>query len=164
MLTAERLRELLDYDPEAGIFVWLSPALRARRANVGGRAGGSAPYGYLRVGIDGGVYLAHRLVWLYVHGIWPERDIDHLNGIRTDNRISNLRHVSRSINLQNRRSARSDSLSGLLGVEWHGASGLWHARIRAGGVRHCLGYFRDKHEAHQAYLEAKRRLHEGCTI
>lgn len=162
-LTAARLREVLKYDPVTGLFVNLVTRSNSSKAGqVIGALDNST--GYLKLGLDGKTYNLHRLAWLHVHGEWPEGQIDHINGIRSDNRFCNLRDVPQRMNLQNRRSATSGSKSGLLGVYWHGHSRLWHAVIGASGKTHSLGYFKDKHEAHAAYLAAKRRLHEGCTI
>jgi hypothetical protein len=159
-LTSQRLRELLHYDPETGAFTWLATAGKAR---AGGRAGDALSHGYNRIGIDGHVYLAHRLAWFYVYGIWPSGEIDHINGNRIDNRMVNLRDVPRRLNRENLRSARSDNQTGVLGVAKNGKSS-WQARIKVNGVRHSLGTYGSPEEAHQAYLKAKRKLHDGCTI
>lgn len=158
-LTAQRLRELLDYDPETGRFTWRVKSGHRRAAGM--LAGGKpAKNGYLRVGADGGVYFAHRLAWLYVHGEWPRGDIDHMNGNRTDNRIANLRDVSRSINLQNRRSSHMEGR--LLGTCL--TSGKWIAQIKINRKVYYIGAFATEAAAHEAYVAAKRKLHEGCTI
>lgn len=161
-LTAERLRELLHYEPETGIFLWKK--VTGRKAVIGMEPGWIDKDGYRLVSLDGARYRAHRLAWLYVHGVMPCFDIDHINGQRADNRIANLRDVSRVVNMQNLKKARSDSSSGYLGVERHKASGLWLARIKVGGIRKSLGYHKTPEAAHAAYLDAKRKLHEGCTI
>lgn len=162
-LTAARLREVLKYDPVTGLFVNLVTRSNSSKAGqVIGALDNST--GYLKLGLDGKTYNLHRLAWLHVHGEWPEGQIDHINGIRSDNRFCNLRDVSQRVNLHNRRTPKPGSRSGLLGVYFHSHSGLWHATIVSIGKKHSLGYFKDKHEAHAAYLVAKRRLHEGCTI
>jgi hypothetical protein len=161
-LTAGRLRELLDYDPGTGVFRW-----RANRGRVraGGVAGSLSVSGYLKARVDGRSHWAHRLAWLYVHGEWPRGGIDHINGDRSDNRIGNLRDVPQRINAQNRRTARRDNTSsGLLGVDWHAHRQRWRARIRLRGGRLDLGHFDTPEAAHAAYVEAKRRLHEGNTL
>lgn len=162
-LTVARVRELLNYEPTTGAFTWKAP--NTNRVKVGAIAGWIDKDGYVQIGVDGRHYRAHHLAWFLQHGEWPTGDIDHRHGDRADNRISELREGSRSFNMQNQRRAKSGSRSGLLGVEWHEKSGNWHARIKDGfGKRHSLGYYKDKHEAYAAYLAAKRRLHEGCTI
>jgi hypothetical protein len=157
-LTAARLRELFDYDPETGAFTRQKPARYAGR-----QTGYVSADGYRVVSVDGFQYLAHRLVWLYMHGSWPMQMLDHINGIRSDNRISNLRDVSNVENSENRtRPHRNKKSSGPLGVCC--VAGRWKAQIMSlGKVKH-LGYFDTPDEASQAYLEAKRKHHSCCTI
>ena len=109
-------------------------------------------------------YLGYRLAWLYVHGKLPDGDIDHINGKPSDDRIKNLRDVSRSVNLQNQRAARSNNSSGLLGVFFQKTMNKWTSKIQLDWKTKSLGYFDTAEEAHAAYLKAKRELHEGCTI
>lgn len=160
-LTAARLRELLNYDPETGLFVW---RIRPSKKIAAGVAAGCLDNGYIRIHIGQKTWMAHRLAWLHVHGTWPSADIDHINGNRSDNRIANLRDVSRSVNLQNKRHAQGASISGLLGAHWFSPTQAWYSRIMIGRKSHHLGYFKTAELAHAAYLDAKRRLHEGCTI
>jgi hypothetical protein len=164
-LSAEQLRELLHYDPETGVFTWkVRPSIRVKR--VGAVAGNIGAGGYAVINLTkfGSPKKAHRLAWLYIHGKWPEADIDHINGDRLDNRIVNLRDVSRRINTENLRSARRHSKSGLLGAHWHEPFKKWYSVITTDRKRKFLGLFKTPEEAHQAYLAAKRKLHEGCTI
>lgn len=159
-LTAERLRELLHYDPDTGVFTW-----RVRtnsRAAAGAVAGAMTGRGYLRIGINRKEYMSHRLAWLYVHGSWPEGDIDHRDGNPLNNRIGNLRDVTNVVNLQNQRRARAGNKCGLLGVS--PSQGKWMAQIRAEGRNRYLGRFDTPALAHAAYLRAKRELHPGCTL
>jgi len=159
-LTVARLRELLAYDPEAGVFVWL---VGRGRAAAGAVAGTLARDGYLRIGVDGQGCAAHRLAWLMHYGEWPTGQIDHRDGCRTNNRIANLRDVTTSVNNQNQRKARADNKScGLLGVTAN--CGRWMAQIQVDRKKRRLGLFDTPERAHAAYLEAKRELHEGCTI
>lgn len=158
-LTHERLRELLNYDPETGIFT-----RSVGRANqvAGAPAGRLAHHGYLFVTIDYKKYLAHRLAWYFIYGEWPTNNIDHINGVRGDNRISNLRDVSQAFNVQNRRQSSEASDSGVLGVyqkrdKW--AAVIWHS-----GKSHYIGSYLTPESAHEAYLMAKRAHHPGCTI
>lgn len=170
-LTAERLRELLHYNPETGIFTRVADSQSGLsgghvhwKARAGAVVGSKSKGGHLTVWLDGGARYLHRLAWLHVHGAWPESQIDHINGIRTDNRIENLRDVSHTANAQNRRDANPGSRSGLLGAHWSGARGKWEASIMSNRKKQFLGVFDNPDDAHQAYLAAKRRLHEGCTI
>lgn len=159
-LTAERVRELLNYDPLTGAFTWR--AKRSEWAGPGDAVGHRMRIGYIQIGIDRGSYLAHRLVWLFVHGAWPRHEVDHINGNRADNRLANLRDVPKTSNQQNRRHPNRDSESGLLGV--HRNRNRWVAELDAHGVRHVFGRFKTKEEAHRAYWEGKRRLHDVVTI
>lgn len=161
LLTAERLREVLSYEPATGVFMW--KVKTGRRAALGGIAGHvSKMTGYRVIGIDGRYVLAHRAAFLYMTGAMPLGVVDHLNGDKVDNRWSNLRDTTVGVNRQNVRSAPSNSESGLLGAQRR--RGKWDAVIIAGGRRRWLGSFATPEAAHAAYLDAKRRLHEGCTI
>lgn len=158
-LTAERLRETLHYDPETGVFT--------RRASRQPRfaayaTGSTAKNGYVLVYVDSVRYYAHRLVWLYLYGAMPVEEIDHINGVRVDNRRCNLRPASRQANAQNQRKPRGATASGFLGV--HKTGRTWCARIMANGKRIVLGHFASPEEAHTAYVAAKRRLHAPCTL
>lgn len=161
-LTVERVREALDYDFDTGVFVWrLSPS---RKIRVGQIAGCPDDKGYTLIGLDGGHYFAHRLAWFWVFGEWPTNKIDHRNGDGCDNRLGNLRDASDAINSQNQRRPRKGNASGLLGVSWDRVRERWTAHISVAGVQKNLGRFKGENEAYAVYLDAKRRLHEGCTL
>ena len=165
MLTAERLREVFDYDPDTGMFrrkVIEGPGCKQMLVGwtLGTNSGGVRNRGYKKINVDGTQYRAHRLAWLYVYGSWPKQEIDHINGSRADNRIANLRDVSTSVNQQNRRRPQSNNRSGVLGVSMRGPS-CFVAQIRVGGVVKKLGAFRTTKAAHAAYVEAKHRYHIG---
>ncbi len=162
-LTAEVLRNLLSYDAETGIFTWRGKP--NGRVAHGAQAGTLLPNGYVRVKLHRKLYLAHRLAWFYVHGVWPENEIDHINRTRSDNRIANLREATKSENLQNQISAqRHNTTSKLLGASWHEGRQKWQAQIYINGKAKYLGLFKTKEEAHAAYLAAKRELHPFSTI
>ena len=161
-LTAELVRELLHYDPDTGRFAWRLGRFGTRGA--GGRAGYADPRGYRKICVEGRQYWEHRLVWLYVNGMWPSDQIDHVNGIKGDNRIANLREATVSENGSNQRQARSDNKTGLLGVSWNKQHKKFVAKIDLAGKRSNLGYFPTAEEGHAAYLKAKRELHSHCTI
>ncbi len=157
----DRLREILTYFPDTGELVWKKRI--SIRINVGDIAGSMGSDGYFRIGIDGKRYKLHRIAFLMGAGIeWPD-DIDHVNGKRTDNSLKNLRRANRKINGQNHRKADVDSLTGVLGVTKRGEC-RYVAQISAGGKNHYLGTFEKKHEAHEAYIKAKRKMHKGCTL
>lgn len=137
-LSAERLREVLHYDPETGVFTWRVST--THRVHVGERAGALKSNGYVQIGLHNKRYHAHRLAWLYVHGSWPPDELDHINRCRSDNRITNLRLASRSENNQNHGLSKRNS-SGHTGVCWKRAVGLWSARIMRDYQEVHLGYF-----------------------
>ena len=164
-LTAARLREILDYDPETGVFRWRVPVGRWGRIKPGTVAGGPNFYGHLRLFIEGKFFYCHRLAWLYVTGGWPDGDIDHLDGDRSNNRFSNLRDVTHQPNTENRRKAHRGKSSKLpLGVSVDKRDGAYSASIMVNGKSIALGRYVSPELAHAAYLDAKRRMHEGCTI
>lgn len=155
-LTAERLRELLSYDPETGVFRRLIST--SSNAMAGDIAGGMNAGGYVRIGIDGISHRAHRLAWLYMHGEWPDAQVDHRNRVRSDTRFDNLRKATNAQNQQNRGMARTNT-SGRIGVHWSVRVGKWRARIRLSGCRRELGFFDDIADAAAAYAEAKAKMH-----
>lgn len=157
-LSQEKLKELLHYDPLSGVFTWKQQV--NSNALAGSVAGCQSGWGYWRIAICGRQYLAHRLAWLYVHGEMPSGEIDHINRNKTDNRIANLRSVSRSVNQQNN-GLRADNKSGFVGVHWHSSKQRWRAVITLNGKKHRLGNFTTKEAAAEAYAEAKARLHDA---
>jgi hypothetical protein len=167
-LTVEKLKEHVQYDRETGVFTRVKT--HPKRKYVAGSVTGVArPDGYLQVMIDGKLYLAHRLAWLYEHGNLPSGYIDHINGVKSDNRICNLRDVSQTVNLQNIRQARPNRKSSkFLGVSYankgQNPEKPYRARIVVDGKELHLGTFADEYEAHIAYLAAKRVYHEGCML
>lgn len=160
MLTAERLREVLDYDAETGIFRWKASCSNQKR--VGDIAGSVSKSGYRQIRVERRLYLAHRLAWLYVTGHWPDGDVDHKNMIPGDDWFENLRNATNSQNQQNQRKAHTHNKTGLLGVQQRGRRFV--AQITVNGVQRYLGLFPTPETAHAAYLEAKRRLHPWSTL
>lgn len=160
--TPERLRELLHYDPENGQFTWR--VNRSPRVRAGDKPRSPTKTGYLRAGVDGQLHYLHRLAWLYVHGEWPVGVIDHINGDVQDNRIENLRDVSHVVNMQNLKQARADNKTKLLGVYLRKDTGRYSANLKAPQGKRSLGCFDTAEEAHTAYINAKRNMHEGCTL
>lgn len=160
ILTQDRLRELLHYNPDTGVFT----RLKARCSNLVGTQAGcvNKALGYVIVSVLGSPQYGHRLAWLYMTGQEPAGEVDHINGNKADNRWSNLRDVPKLVNMQNNRKARAHNATGLQGVRKSGSR--WESMIGHQKRQHYLGSFATPEEAHAAYLEAKRRLHEGCTI
>ncbi len=160
--TQSRVQELLSYDEKSGIFKW-----RINRCNIsaGTVTGCLSKNGYLHIRIDKKLYLAHRLAWVYVHGSFLGAQIDHINGVRSDNRLCNLRLATNSQNQQNRKAAQSTSSTGVIGVAAHKRGKKpFQARIKKNGAMKSLGYFSSPELANSRYLEEKRQLHEFCTI
>lgn len=159
--TAEQVREVLAYDPHTGQFAW--KVARRPQDQAGCRAGTTNKAGYICIAVLGYRAYAHRLAVLLTTGEWPAECVDHINGIKADNRIKNLRATSQAVNLQNQRKARSDNKStGVLGVTRK--KDRFSSEIWVFGKRTYLGAFDTVSEAKSAYMAAKRRLHEGCTI
>jgi hypothetical protein len=167
-MSDDELREKLYFDPLTNRICWKvahppypvgQPVYALQKKN-----------GYRIVRLKRVNFMEHRLIWFFVHGAWPKNGLDHKNGIKDDNRPDNLRDVTKTVNNQNKRKARADKiLNTPLGVTY-----LWflkkpktkkfRASVSINGKDKFLGKFHTPEEAHQCYLEAKRRLHEGCLI
>ena len=158
----QKLRDALNYNPETGEFTWEISAGRVRAGSLAGCVDKSR--GRLCVNFQGKLYLAHRLAWLLAYGKWPDEMIDHIDGNPLNNRISNLRDVSQSLNQQNQRKASANNSTGFLGVSFHKQTAKFQARIALNGKLKHLGLFPTAELAHAAYLAVKREIHEGCTI
>ena len=159
-LTADQLRDALDYDAKTGKFVW---KIRPSKAvKEGAAAGNLNKAGYITIGFAKRIYKAHRLAWLHVYGEWPKGLIDHINGDKSDNRIENLRDVFADGNSQNVKKPNRRNKSGFMGVIWF--QNKWRATMSVNGKSKWLGDYSTPEEAHQVYLEAKRRYHAACTI
>ena len=154
MLTQSELKELLSYDPATGVFVW---RVARRGVKAGDEAGRNSGIGYRQITINGRYYLTHRLAWLYVHGVWPAEEVDHINGKRDDNRIENLRAVNRKQNGENQ-ALQNKNQSGHRGVYWHKACGKWQASVRHHGKSYYLGLFDILEEAAAAAKQARDKL------
>lgn len=143
-LTAERIRELLDYDPQTGVFTW---------RGTGKIAGTKQPRGYVVVGIERKKHYAHRLAWAHVTGRWPDQQIDHINLDRSDNRFANLRPADHSQNGANQR-RRKRTTAGLKGVYYHQKNDRWVAQLVVRGEHHYLGSYECPAAASLAYQVA----------
>tara|TARA_R110000851_G_C12742854_1_gene531107 strand:+ start:57 stop:551 length:495 start_codon:yes stop_codon:yes gene_type:complete len=151
MLTQDLLKEFIFYDLVTGGLTWLkSPAKRVRAGDV---VASINKNGYIRITLKGKHYLGHRLAWFYLFGVWPNQ-IDHINGVRTDNRIENLRDVIPADNSKNRALGKSNK-SGVIGVRWVHQHSRWTAQISVNGKNKALGYFKEKELAIKARLDAE---------
>lgn len=157
MLNQKILKTLFSYDSATGDFTRL--VRTSNNTKVGEIAGYLRVNGYVEIRINWEPYLAHRLAWLYMHGNWPVEQIDHINGVRNDNRFCNLREATRSQNLQNVFKPSVNNTSGLRGVVYHKRDKKYQAQIRVDGAQKHLGSFNTPEEASAAYLAAKKIHH-----
>ncbi len=148
-ITLGILKFFLNYDANTGVFIWKNLKHKANKISVGDVAGCINSKGYNAIKVDGKLYLGHILAWFYVYGVWPKCQIDHINNIRNDNRIENLREAS---HLENCYSKGLSSLntSGYKGVRI-GYKDSWYAYIKFNGKYYHLGQFKSKEEAALAY-------------
>lgn len=156
MLTQERLKQALHYDPETGEWIWL----KALSYNVpaGQSAGTISVHGYRIITILGVKHRASRLAWLYMTGNWPQSEMDHINRCKLDDRWENLRVVSRSENALNR-DMQSNNTSGARGVHWDASRGKWVAQIKTEGVAFFVGRYDSFDEAVAARDSAVQDTH-----
>jgi len=152
MLTQDLLIECFDYNQLTG---WFTNRYSRGRAGAGSRAGSETGHGYRRIIIGYNKYYEHHLAWLYIYGEWPD-EVDHINGDRSDNKISNLRLCTRTQNCFNRKDGTG--ISGLKGAYLDPRSSKWFSKIQVGGQHKFLGNFDSPEEAHQAYLKAADEL------
>ena len=156
--TQVRLKQLLSYDPDSGVFHWL---VRKGRAVAGQVAGATNSHGYRQIRVDGVIYGAHRLAFIFMTGGLPPAQVDHIDGDKANNRWANLRPATPEQNMRNF-DGRKDNRSGFKGVGF--SAGKWRARIKANGVRHNLGRFDTPEEAAAAYNAAAKRLHGEYAV
>lgn len=154
MLSLRDLKKDVWYDPKSGLFI------RIRSSNgapVGAFIGTRENDGYISINVRNKTYRAHRLAWFYENGEWPRSHLDHINRVKSDNRLSNLRECSVSQNHANRK-CMANSSTGIKGVS-KTRNGKFRARIRIFGSKESLGTFDTSEEAHKAYMEKLREIH-----
>lgn len=159
MITQERLKEVINYNPETGIFTWNVNHKRVRKGSV---AGHKYSTGYIRISIDGVQYRAQRLAWLYITGNMPKNQIDHINRVRDDNRFVNLRDVPNHVNQMNKGvyPYRSKTNGGFRGVsKVKNCKQRWSARITFKRKTINIGCFGSPEEAHEAYCKKMSELY-----
>jgi hypothetical protein len=157
MLTQERLKEILDYNPETGELTWLIQAGPARPRMV---AGNIDPKGYRKIKIRRINYLAHRIIWLWMTGEWPSKDLDHIDTVKDNNRWINLRECTNSENHCNTPKSAANK-SGVKGVHWNRESRKWHAQIKSKGIVKYLGLFTELSEAAHAVATERALIHQN---
>ena len=153
-LTLARLKELLHYDPETGIFT--NRITRGPRAVKGTVAGSINSDGYCQIKIDRKIHLAHRLAVFYMTGEWPPAGIDHINGVNDDNRISKLRPATQAINLKNQKLPKNTT-TGVCGVSFNKQHKKYQAHICVNGKNKLLGYYDTLEEATKARKAAEEK-------
>lgn len=146
-LTKTKADRVLSYCPDTGVFIW---KINTGRAVAGKPAGRYHPDGYWRININRREYLAHRLAWLITSGRWPREQIDHINGVRDDNRLVNLREATHSENAINCGLPKSNK-SGVKGVSWNTKKRKWIAQIQINHRKIAIGSFLEKRLAESAY-------------
>jgi len=161
LLSFECANSRIQYCAETGRFTW--------KSSIGGVVAGQPAgcinsNGYMVVGFVGQKFRLHRLAWLLTHGCWPVGTIDHINCDRTDNRLCNLRDVSKKENCQNQRTPTKANVSGFLGVYWSDRHGGFMAAVGVNGKKNRRGPYRTAERAYAAYVDMKRKHHEGCTL
>jgi hypothetical protein len=158
-LTQKRLKEVLDCNPDNGLFYWKS----SEHNKSTDKPAGTKTNGYICIQIDRKLYRAPRLAFLYMEGYFPEYDVDHINRIRDDDRWINLRHVSRSCNVRNCDMLQNNT-SGITGVCWNTRTGKWIVQLTINNERKWLGSFNDLSEAVQVRWEAEVKYgFPNCT-
>jgi hypothetical protein len=150
-LTHERLKSQLQYNPETGDFFWLQRRRGVQTDRPAGRV--SKAHGYKDICIDGVLHRAHRLAFYWMDGAWPEGVVDHINGVKHDNRWCNLRSCSQSQNMMNG-PIRSNNKTGVVGVSWDKSRQRWLAQVRLNGKKKNLGRYQTKEQAMQAWVSA----------
>ena len=155
-LSQTELKEHLHYCPASGVFT----RMNTKGGRVSGTVAGSLePRGYIIISVNKVMYRAHRLAFLYMTGVHPAGEVDHIDGVKDNNKFANLRITDRAGNCQNLVAARKDSKLGLLGVSFNKASGKYVAQIQVSGVKTGLGYFDTPEAARLAYVQAKQEMH-----
>jgi len=162
MLTQKRLKEVLHYDPEAGVFTWL--VARGNKIKAGDIAGSVGPVGYRKIGIDGKIYKASRLACLYMEGCFPEYEVDHRDRVKNNNKWYNLRHATHQCNNRNKGVTKANT-SGVVGVCFDKRRNKWRSHIMVSGKSFHLGYFANLAGAAKARWQAEKKYnYPNCNI
>jgi hypothetical protein len=154
-LTVGQVRKILKYNSATGSFIWL---VSLPNGVTAGATAGRVSLGYIRIGIDGRQYLAHRIAYLLMTGLWPKKQIDHVNGAKSDNRWINIRAATVSQNIANS-PKRSNNTSGYKGASWNKERQKWAATISMNGKRMYLGRYSKIEDAYMVYVVAAKKYH-----
>jgi hypothetical protein len=155
MITQEELKSQVNYDQETGIFTW--KVRNSNRIKIGDQAGNYHNGGYIEMYLLGERHLAHRLAWLYVNGYMP-KIIDHIDGNKLNNKISNLREVSYAENMYNSK-IRSDNKSGVRCVSWNKKHQKWEVRVKIDGKLKNYGYYKELDDAAKVAEKVRKEHH-----
>jgi hypothetical protein len=153
-LDIQRIRTVLDYNEKTGEFTWKLLSCDEKKGNIT-TFSSESKYMFIRIGEN--LYNCARLAWMYYYGVEPNGDIDHIDGNRSNNSISNLRDIPHSINSLIRQ-IKSNNTSGSIGVRWRKDRNKWQARIKVNGIEKHLGHFDDKNDAVKIYEEYKKNI------
>jgi len=161
-ITQSDVVSALIYEPDTGLLKWRGGRPKTIKGNI---AGYKRDNGYIDVRVNRTLIRAHRLIWLYVYGYLPI-SIDHINGIRDDNRLCNLRECTNGENQQNIKAKKrtQEKKSQFLGVSWCKKANKWRAQIRHKRKALHIGYFECEKDAYSAYLSKKSQLHTFCPL
>lgn len=158
----ERLRDVLDYDANTGLFTWKKTVSNVRVGSVAGCMNNGN--GYISIGIDKKIYYAHRLAWLYIYGYLPEHGIDHIDRNKKNNKINNLREANQSCNMRNTGNQKNNT-SGVKGVNLSSSKNKWRSRVKINKKEICIGIFENFNDAVKARWEAEKKygFPDCCT-
>lgn len=160
MLTQEYLKDILLYEPDTGFFRWKKA--RSSQSKVGGIAGWNDGQGYLRIRLEKKDYKVHRLAWFYMTGQWPKNQIDHKDGVRSNNAWNNLREATHKQNMENF-PVKINNKSGFLGVFLFKNSKKWGAQVTHNRKKFHLGSFLTAEEASDAVTKKRAELYTHYT-
>jgi len=161
MITQNRLKEVLKYNPDTGVFTWRGSA---GPAAAGAEAGSPHLKGYIQIGIDGKLYKAHRLAVLYTDGYMPENTVDHIDRVPSHNWRLNLREATQQCQTRNC-CVNKNNTSGIKGISWYKAAGKWRADIMVDRRQKHLGLFGNPFEAACARYAAEQCLgFQDCDV
>ena len=155
-MTQDELKAILSYNQETGIFTWINSP---RRGFNGKQAGYLTYDGYISITVNKKHIMAHRLAWFYIYGIMPKDMIDHINGNKTDNKISNLREATNQQNQRNSKISKRNT-SGIKGISWCESRKKWEVTININKKNKKLGYFEDLEFAELLIFEAREKYHK----
>ena len=161
MITQDKVQSLFNYDPDIGIFI--RKVKTTAKTKIGDVVGYDNKNGYKKISIDNKLYFSHRLAWLYVYGVWPEKGLDHINRNRSDNRLCNLRLANQSENTQNT-AIRKNNTSGYKGVTFCKNTNKWISQIMINYKHIYIGKYETPEIAYEQYINMAKKLHTHNSV